>query len=189
MINLEVFSSKTLGPGPASFFKQIYTQFIGGADAFCYNATMEITSHSQEETALVAKRVLSQLPTPQSQRATVLALYGDLGSGKTTFTQYLAKELGIKDYVTSPTFVIEKRYDVGADLASKFRTLIHIDCYRLSKPDELLNLDWREIIEDQYNLVVVEWPERIKELLPANSIKVEFEFISENERRISMKGE
>ena len=144
---------------------------------------MEIVAKSLTETENFARTLLANLKT--TDRATVLALYGDLGSGKTTFTQFLAKELGVANYVTSPTFVIEKRYQTKN---STFKTLIHIDCYRLTKPDEMLHLNWSEIIANPANLIVVEWPERIESILPEDAIKIEFEFVDENTRKIRVKG-
>jgi len=145
---------------------------------------MEFISKSIKETENFAKDFLAKIK-PSKDKAVVLALRGDLGSGKTTFTQFLAKELGITNYVTSPTFVIEKKY-LCAD-GKVFEQLIHIDCYRLNSPEEMLRLDWEEIINNPENLIVVEWPERIETILPKESIKIEFEFVGENERRISTK--
>lgn len=145
---------------------------------------MEIISQKTKDTQDFATNFLDKID-PNNSDATVLALYGDLGSGKTTFTQFIAKELGITDYVTSPTFVIEKKYLCAEE--KKFKKLIHLDCYRLNSPEEILHLDWEEIIHDPDNLIVIEWPERIAGILPENCIRVEFEFVSESERRIEVK--
>ena len=145
-------------------------------------------SKSLVETAEFARNFLKQLAKGARSGAMVVALYGDLGSGKTTFTQFLAKELGVENYVTSPTFVIEKKYVIPAQAGIQgFKTLIHIDCYRLTAPDEMLHLGWSEIAADPNNLIVVEWPERIASILPNDCVKIEFKFVGENEREILVK--
>ena len=111
--------------------------------------------------------------------ATVVALSGDLGSGKTTFAQGIAKALGVEETVTSPTFVIEKIYELQAqpfDIAQgkKFSHLIHIDAYRLKDEHELEVLGWKEIIADPSNLIVIEWPEKVAVIIPENAIRISF---------------
>ena len=115
--------------------------------------------------------------------AAVIALSGDLGSGKTTFTKALASYFGIEPQdVTSPTFVIEKRFALKNN--PHFHTLIHIDAYRLEKPEEILRLGWKETLSDKGNLIVIEWPENIGTALPKDSIKITFTCIDENTREI-----
>ena len=124
----------------------------------------------------LAEKILADLvKKPDRKQALILALKGNLGSGKTTLTQGLAKALGIKKRITSPTFVILKR----------FKNFYHIDCYRLRKPEEILELGFREIIANPKNIVVIEWPEKIKKLLPKQTIFLRFKFISEKQREIS----
>lgn len=142
---------------------------------------MEIISKSVGETEAFARKFLNDLKARPGQ-ATVLALKGDLGSGKTTFTQFLAKILGVKNQITSPTFVIEKKYPIKDH--PNFKQLIHIDSYRLNNGTDLLKLDWSEILADPKNLIVIEWPEIVPEILPADCLNLEFEFVSEGERRI-----
>jgi tRNA threonylcarbamoyladenosine biosynthesis protein TsaE len=152
-----------------------------------------IISKNLKETADFVKEFLAKLK-PTNTKATILALYGDLGSGKTTFTQFLAKELGVTNYVTSPTFVIEKKYSIPKSLGvipvktriQNFKTLIHLDCYRLNDPAEMIRLNWAEIVSDPTNLVVIEWPERIEAILPKEAIKLKFEFVSANERKMTI---
>ncbi len=107
-----------------------------------------------------------------------LALEGDLGSGKTTFLQGVAKGLSIKEKITSPTFVIFKKYKVGGD-----RFFYHFDAYRI-KENDLSALNFSEIIEKKNNIVAVEWSENIKKKIPLNSIKLEFSFIDDKKRRL-----
>jgi tRNA threonylcarbamoyladenosine biosynthesis protein TsaE len=120
---------------------------------------------------------------PRPAGAAVIALSGDLGSGKTTFTKSLATYFGISaEEVTSPTFVIEKRFALKNN--SHFHTLIHIDAYRLEKPEEIERLGWRETVADKGNLVLIEWPENIGGALPKDALKISFKCIDENTREI-----
>jgi tRNA threonylcarbamoyladenosine biosynthesis protein TsaE len=107
----------------------------------------------------------------------ILCLDGDLGAGKTTFTQGLLKGLKVKGPYTSPTFLIMKEY------RKKDRNIYHIDAYRINEED-LLNLGWKEIVADKKNVVIVEWSERIKKILPDNVVKIHFEWLDENKRKI-----
>lgn len=146
---------------------------------------MEFTCNNLEQISKIAKLFLENLKTKPNQ-AVIVGLVGDLGSGKTTFTQKVAEELGIREVVTSPTFVIEKKYKVPILVGSQFKQLIHIDCYRLKNGSDLINLDWQEIINDSGNLIVVEWPEIVEEIIPPDSWKIYFEFIDENTRKIKL---
>ncbi len=145
---------------------------------------MRILSKSLEDTAKIAEGFLEKASMNfYEDEASIVGLYGDLGSGKTTFTKSVAKILGIKEDITSPTFVIEKMYDIDY---KSFQKLIHIDAYRLEDPKELLALDWEQIAKNPHNLILIEWPEKVREILPENHLKVFFKFISENEREIEI---
>jgi tRNA threonylcarbamoyladenosine biosynthesis protein TsaE len=147
---------------------------------------MIFPSDSAEATKIFAGQVLAQI-TLDDKRATILALSGELGAGKTAFTQGLAKALGIKDrHVTSPTFVLSKRYKILPAQAKKtgFKQLIHFDFYRLVSEGDLKALGWNEILSDPHNLIVVEWPERVGKGLPRWSKKINFLYQNENERII-----
>src|SRR4051812_40158014 len=112
-----------------------------------------------ETESLAAQLVAGLVP---GRNATVIGLSGDLGSGKTTFTQSIAKALGVTENVTSPTFVIEKIYSLknpSTLTELNFEHLIHIDAYRLESSRELLNLGWHDIVLDPKNLILIEWPE------------------------------
>lgn len=104
----------------------------------------------------------------------VVFLYGDLGAGKTTFVQGLAKGLGIKQRVNSPTFIIARKYN-------KF---FHVDLYRLTSLDEVKNIGLEEMFLNN-NVVVVEWPELIESIAPPH-IKVKFKPLNDNERQIEI---
>ncbi len=143
-----------------------------------------VTSTSLDQTAKVAKEWLSYLKRlPTLSQARIIAMRGDLGSGKTTFIQAAAKELGITERVVSPTFVIEKVYHLP--VTADFKYLIHLDCYRLESASELEHLGWTELITKERNLIMVEWPEKIKDILPADYLKLDFKFIDEQTREIN----
>ncbi|MES2203143.1 MAG: tRNA (adenosine(37)-N6)-threonylcarbamoyltransferase complex ATPase subunit type 1 TsaE [Patescibacteria group bacterium] len=116
---------------------------------------------------------------PSQSRATVVALRGELGAGKTTFVQALAHDMGIAASVLSPTYVLMKKYPIEGDrlpsgALRRFKTLVHIDAYRLERPEEFSTLQPQEFLGDPSNLVVVEWPEKLGRLLPKPDITVTF---------------
>lgn len=113
--------------------------------------------------------------------AYIVGLYGELGSGKTTFVKGVAKAFDIKNTVTSPTFVIEKIYKLEN---KNFDHLIHIDAYRLKNGAELEHLGWNKIAQDPKNIIFIEWPENIADILPKDMEQLNFMFINENTREI-----
>lgn len=142
---------------------------------------MKFLSKSLEETSKTAGDFLQNL-RPNKNGATLVGLFGDLGSGKTTFSQVLGRHLGINEFMTSPTFVIEKIYQL--DGKNNFKNLIHIDAYRLEQGHELEVLGFKDLLKDPQNLILLEWPERVSDILPADIIKINLKFISEFEREI-----
>jgi tRNA threonylcarbamoyladenosine biosynthesis protein TsaE len=141
---------------------------------------MQIISKSLEETRAVAQSVLDDLI--QAEHASVLSLSGDLGSGKTAFSQVVGNVLGVEETMQSPTFVIMKIYKIDF---KGFKNLIHIDAYRLEKESELLHLGWEEIIKEKENLVLIEWPEMVQSIIPNTAHKIDFKFIDEDTREIN----
>lgn len=144
---------------------------------------MKIVSKSLSDTEKIAKDFIEKISMGIYNNALVVGLYGDLGSGKTTFTQAIAKLFDIKEDVTSPTFVIEKIYPLED---KKFKNFIHIDAYRLDSAKELSVLDWDKTLSDSRNIIFIEWPERVLEVLPENHAKIFFKFLSEFEREIEI---
>ncbi len=135
------------------------------------------------------REVLEKISPPDSargERATIVALSGELGAGKTTFVQELAKELGVKETVQSPTYVLMKSYSIAY---KNFTQLVHIDLYRLEKPEELAALQLENYLNDPHALVCIEWPERADSLLPNPNITLKFssDGAAEGERYIEIE--
>lgn len=127
----------------------------------------------------IASNLIRALKKIKRKTATIVALYGELGAGKTTFTQEIGKILKIKKNIISPTFVIMKKYPVTDNF---FNYLIHIDAYRLESDEELKKLGWEEIIQDEKNLIVIEWPERVEGCLPDDACSIKLGHIDEETR-------
>jgi len=143
---------------------------------------MKKISRSLADTNNIAKDIVKKL-NGEHKTAKVIGLYGNLGAGKTAFTQELARELGIKEKVVSPTFVIMKKSPIKGH---KFKTLIHIDAYRLEKGEELAKLGWAEIITDPENLVLIEWPEIVADVMPKNHDKIKIRHLDETSREFEI---
>lgn len=132
-----------------------------------------IITKNPEETQSFAEMFAKTLP------GGIVALYGDLGSGKTTFVQGLARRLGIKKRIISPTFVIVRTYKIG------FNNFYHIDLYRIESEKDIEGLGIGEIMNDPKSVVVIEWAEKMKDLLPKKRIDIYFEYVDENRRKIT----
>ena len=154
---------------------------------------------------ILAKEVLK---TKLKKGALIIGLEGDLGGGKTTFLQGFAKGLGIKNKILSPTFVIIKKFPITelpkemkvkmrtkSSLPSKgrradgvqFSNFYHIDCYRIKKPKEILDLGFKEIVKNPENIVAIEWAEKIRKTIPREAVWIKFEFIDKTARKIVLK--
>jgi tRNA threonylcarbamoyladenosine biosynthesis protein TsaE len=116
------------------------------------------------------KEVLARLPR-HNNRASVVGLSGELGAGKTTFVQTLAKELGIGETVQSPTYVLMKSYAISSHYYTR---LVHIDAYRLSNANEFAALKPEQFLNDPHVLVCVEWPEKVDGALPTPDLRLKF---------------
>ena len=136
---------------------------------------------------------IKKLKISSRKSAVIIGLTGELGAGKTTFVKGVARALGVRETVTSPTFVIMKMYKLpwrrANDPASSFQPpavkLVHIDAYRLESAEELRALGWDEIAADPANLIAIEWAERIRELLPLGHRAISFECTGEHKRRVT----
>lgn len=138
---------------------------------------------SRDELTEYAKTFVKELPATLGGEAYVVGLKGSLGAGKTTFVQEVAKALGVKETVTSPTFVIAQRYETAH---SVFKHLIHMDAYRLSG-EVVDTIGFESYLHNPENLVFVEWPEHLpnQAQLPATALVLEFETVDENIRKVT----
>lgn len=116
---------------------------------------------------------------PKDSGATLITLSGELGAGKTSFTQGIARVLGVDENITSPTFVLEKIYDLPEGESGGFARLIHIDAYRLEGPVSLAPLNVYELLADASNLIVIEWPEKVEGQLPEADVAIALAIVPE----------
>lgn len=133
----------------------------------------EIITNCFEETQKLGEKIGSDL-----KKGTILALFGELGSGKTTFVQGLAKGLGIKRRIISPTFIIIRKYQIS--------NFYHIDLYRIEEED-IGELGLIEILKDKSSIIAIEWAEKLGKLLPKKRIEIHFEYLGENKREIKVE--
>lgn len=114
----------------------------------------------------------------------IFSLEGNLGSGKTIFSKGLAKGLGIKKNVTSPTFIIQNIYEIKNIEKNNLKKLIHIDAYRLSSKRDLENIGFFDFLNNKENIILIEWGTKIKKFLPSKTKTIRLKFIEENVREI-----
>jgi len=142
-------------------------------------------SKTTKSTSEIAKKFLKELEgIKNSRRAAVVALSGDLGAGKTTFTKFFAKHLGIREKVSSPTFVILKKYPLKK---RKYKYFYHVDAYRLKNEKELLHLGWEEIINNKEHLIFIEWPENVSKVIPRGAKKIKISHVKDDHRDFKFK--
>lgn len=137
---------------------------------------MDYISKSLEETKKIACEVASQI-----SGGAVLALYGELGSGKTTFTRYLVEALGVVARVQSPTFVVHRKY------LGDGKTINHIDLYRLHTHEEVMAIGLVELVSEKDSVTIIEWPELVAEQLPQETIVINFDYLGEEGRKIHVQ--
>lgn len=134
---------------------------------------------------ILAKEVLK---TESQKRALVISLEGDLGGGKTTFLQGFAKGLGIKEKILSPTFIIMRKSKIPKkNIGDTYVNFYHVDCYRIKKPKEILDLGFKGIVSGFRNIVAIEWADRVREIIPKRAIWLNFEFVNKNKRKIVIR--
>ena len=137
---------------------------------------MEFISHSEAETEALGEKLPRSLP----EHGVVIAMYGELGAGKTAFVRGLARGLEVDGAVTSPTFTIVN------ELYGK-RDLFHFDMYRLGSADELFDIGWEDYL-DRGGVCAVEWSENVPEAFDGSEIRVSIEKCSDNARKITIEG-
>lgn len=136
---------------------------------------MKIISNNLKDTENIGKIISRNL-----QSGTVLCLDGDLGAGKTAITQFIAREFGVKDYITSPTFNIIKEY-LGR------LPFYHMDVYRIESEDDMYDLGYDEYIYSE-GVCVIEWSENIKGILPSDRVNINIDRIDDNRRMLNISG-
>lgn len=142
----------------------------------------KIVLKNEGETISFAKNFAKNLSGGET-----IALTGDLGSGKTTFTKALAHQIGIKDTITSPTFNIIRAYNIPKSKQRLSTKLFHIDVYRLNNENELLELGVEDFFRSTKTITIIEWAEKVKKILPKNTVFIDFNIGKNNERIISIK--
>jgi len=143
--------------------------------------TESIAITEVSELEAVAQKIINLLTKENyTGLACVVALHGDLGAGKTTFTQAFAKVLGVQEVVTSPTFVVMKMYALHEE--QPFAQLVHIDAYRIEEIDEMRVLGFGQLLTEKGTIMCIEWAEKIEALLPENTIHIRFKL--EGEKRV-----
>lgn len=128
-------------------------------------------SRSREETARIARCLLL---TFRDRHPLILALAGELGSGKTTFVQGIAASLGIREKIQSPTFVLARWYAVPTR-ARPFRYFLHLDAYRIEKLSEARHLGLPRMLKDRDAIVAIEWADRIRRFIPKQALWIRFQ--------------
>lgn len=162
------------------------------------NSTTDIITKNATETKKLGMLLAQEIISPPLQggvwgggksnkQAIIVSLEGDLGTGKTTFTQGFAEGLGIKEKIQSPTYVILKTYKISTKKTKHrvFGNLIHIDAYRVRSKDFML-LGWEELIKNLQNIILVEWGPRIKKILPKDTVHIIFVHQKGNERKVKI---
>ena len=130
----------------------------------------ELTIKNIDGMENAAELLLSKI-SKKEKSAFCVALSGDLGAGKTTFSKEFAKKIGVKEVVTSPTYVLMRIYDINWQ---GFKKYVHIDAYRLNGGPELQKLGFDDLISNPEHLIFIEWPERVSDVLPIDGVKLNF---------------
>lgn len=141
---------------------------------------------------------LGEMLAEEIKDGRIVCMTGELGSGKTTFTQGLLKGLKVKGPYTSPTFLIMKHYkkeipNPKSQIPNKskisnykIQNIYHVDAYRV-KSEDIINLGWEEMIKKKNNVIIIEWADRIEEIIPSDAVWIKFEWLDEKRRRIILK--
>lgn len=149
---------------------------------------MEYITKNAEETKDLGRKIATDIVNFASgEGAVVIALIGDLGAGKTTFTQGFAEGLGIKKRLVSPTFIIVRRYELDGE---NFTNFYHSDVYRFdgNEKREMANLGMDDLMSDPENIVLIEWADKVKEHLPKQTKFIYFKNMDEDTRKVTYEG-
>lgn len=138
----------------------------------------KIITKNAGETMALGKKLAKEIGEVR-----IICLNGELGAGKTTFSQGFLRSLGIKGALTSPTFVVMKQYLLGKNIFN-LKNIYHLDTYRVESED-VINLGWKEIVENKNNIILVEWPEKIEKIIPDKSLWLDFKWLDKDKREIT----
>jgi len=151
-------------------------------DFLGYNQDMEFISNSEQETLQFAQKYAKDLKPGQ-----ILGLIGELGAGKTLFTKGLADGLGINQNVSSPTFNLMRLYAINSPEANKdIKKFCHIDAYRVESEYEVIDVGVEDYMGMDDSITVIEWAERIKDILPRRTTYINFEIKGNTQRKITI---
>jgi tRNA threonylcarbamoyladenosine biosynthesis protein TsaE len=162
-------------------------------------ATIKTMNNRNIFTTISSKQTqkMGEILAKELKGGEIICLSGELGSGKTTFAQGILKGLGARKPYTSPTFVVMKEYkkrisnfkfQISNQIQSpksKIENIYHIDAYRVESRD-ILDLGWEEIIANKNNIIIIEWAERVRAIIPKRAIWLGFEHLKDDERKVSV---
>ncbi|MDB5080788.1 MAG: hypothetical protein JWP00_2712 [Chloroflexi bacterium] len=138
------------------------------------SAVVDFVSHSITQTQRCGSQLAQHLVP-----GVIILLEGDLGAGKTTFTKGIASGMGVEGYVNSPTFTLVNEYEGRLPI-------YHLDCYRLESGQEALDFGIEEYL-DAGGVTIIEWPERISEILPPDFIRVSLSYLTDTKRSLRLE--
>ncbi len=165
--------------------KQLFrTGFIEKNPRKSYDTPVILKTKSAGETQKIAADLAQKISKSKPQKhARVFALEGELGAGKTTFIQGFARALKIKQRLTSPTFVLMRHYKLQT---TNYSLLFHIDAFRLKDWHDLASLGIKDVFADPGNIILIEWAERVRPILPKKHTKIHIDHIDKTTRQISI---
>ncbi|MFA6322561.1 MAG: tRNA (adenosine(37)-N6)-threonylcarbamoyltransferase complex ATPase subunit type 1 TsaE [Candidatus Buchananbacteria bacterium] len=141
---------------------------------------MRYFSKNAKETYNLGKKIALTLKGGE-----ILALSGNLGAGKTVFSKGVAAGLGVKAVITSPTFVLMKIYHPKSKILT-LKKFVHIDCYRVDGPMAIEGIGATDYFNQSDSVVLIEWAEKIKKILPPSAIKIKIKILKEDKREINI---
>ncbi|MCK5844508.1 MAG: tRNA (adenosine(37)-N6)-threonylcarbamoyltransferase complex ATPase subunit type 1 TsaE [Victivallales bacterium] len=144
---------------------------------------MRFVSESEDDTLVVAAKIAAA-----SRPGDIYALKGELGAGKTVFSRGFARALGVVEPVCSPTFTIVQEYSVTRLDKSSLKRLYHMDVYRIQDSSAAFAFGIEDFLNDEDAIKLIEWPERIEDILPTETVRIEIEHLAENRREIVVYG-
>ena len=140
----------------------------------------KVTTYSAEQTEEIAQNLVKKLNPGDS-----ICLFGDLGAGKTIFSKGIAKGLGVKERIISPTFALVREHEI--DGSSTIKKLYHLDLYRVETKEEVYSIGIDDILSDTQSIVIIEWAERLGDQIPKKCIRVHIDHKKDNTRTITIQ--